>query len=167
MAETTTMTQSENELATLYQYTVEAYKIFQKMSEMLPNPIAANIFTNFAEDERNNRNLLEMKYLDSAISKLEITLTHDLRFQDALEGDLAHKELAESLIVRERTMERRLLDTARSVSDNDRNLFVYIAGSKRAHAVFLERELEMLKTYPDWFKREDAESLIVHGRGNS
>ena len=49
----------------------------------------------------------------------------------------------------------------------DRYLLVYIAATKRAHIVELERELELLKLDGDWFKREDAEWRIVHGpRGN-
>lgn len=160
-----TITQTENQLATLFQYTVEAYKIFQKLSELLHNPMSAAVFTNFAEDERNNRDLLEIKYSDPAVQRMQITLGADLRFQDALEGDLSYRELTEALISRERTMERRLSEAARAATENDRNLFHFIGGSKRAHVVFLERELELLKFYPDWYKREDAESLIVHGRG--
>lgn len=160
----TTPTQSEQQLAMLFQYTVEAYKIFQKLAELLPNPMSAAVFTNFAEDERNNRDLLEIKYLDSSTNRLEITLGSDLRFQDALEGDLSYRELTEALIARERTMEHRLAEAARAASQNDRNLFHYMAGSKRAHLAFLQRELDLLKVYPDWYKREDAESLIVHGR---
>ena len=38
--------------------------------------------------------------------------------------------------------------------------------SKRAHIVELERELELIKIDPDWFKREDAESRIIHGTRN-
>ena len=49
------------------------------------------------------------------------------------------------------------------MSASDRNLFGYIAATKRAHEVLLERELAMLASYPDWFTREDAESLIAHG----
>jgi rubrerythrin len=159
-----TPTQAEQQLATLFQYTVEAYKIFQKLAELLPNPMSAAVFTNFAEDERNNRDLLEIKYVGSSINRLQISLGSDLRFQDALEGDLSYRELTESLIARERTMERRLMEWARAASQNDRNLLNYLAASKRAHLVFLDRELALLKIYADWYKREDAESLIVHGR---
>lgn len=159
-----TMMNAENQLATVFQYTVEAYKIFQKLAELLPNPMSAAVYTNFAEDERNNRDLLEIKYSDPSVSRIQIGLGSDLKFQDALEGDLSHRELTESLIARERTMERQLRDAAKEASQNDRNLFNHIAGSKRAHLVFLERELGLLRTYEDWYKREDAESLIVHGR---
>lgn len=159
----TAPTQAEQQLATLFQYTVEAYKVFQKLAELLRNPMSAAIFTNFAEDERNNRDLLEIKYLDSSMHRMEITLGADLRFQDALEGDLSFRELTEALIAREKTMEQRLVEAARAASENDRNLFHYIAGSKRAHLAFLQRELDLIRIYPDWYKREDAESLIVHG----
>lgn len=162
-----TVMNAENQLATLFQYTVDAYKIFQKLAELLPNPMAAAVYNNFAEDERNNRDLLEIKYADPSVARIQVGVGSDLRFQDALEGDLSHRELTEALITRERTMERQLRDAARDGSANDRNLFIYIAGSKRAHLVFLERELELLRIYEDWYKREDAESLIVHGRSTS
>ena len=162
---TATMSQTENQLATIFQYTVEAYKIFQKLSELLPNPIAANIFTNFAEDERGNRDLLEVKYLGEGLNRMQIPLGGDLRIQDALEGNLLHRELVETLIARERSMERQLAEWGRTGVEADRNLFNYIAGSKRAHLVFLERELSFLQIYDDWFKREDAEFLVIHGRG--
>jgi len=40
---------------------------------------------------------------------------------------------------------------------------VYLAASKRAHIVELERELELTKLDRDWFKREDAETRLVRG----
>jgi hypothetical protein len=40
---------------------------------------------------------------------------------------------------------------------------IYLAAGKRAHIVELERELELIKLDPDWFKREDAAWRIVHG----
>ena len=162
---TATMSQTESQLATIFQYTIDAYKIFQKLSELLPNPMSANIFTNFAEDERENRDLLEVKYLQEALNRMEIPLGGDLRIQDALEGNLSHRELVETLIARERSMERQLAEWGRTGVEADRNLFSYIAGSKRAHLVFLERELSFLGIYDDWFKREDAEFLIIHGKG--
>ncbi len=156
----------DNQLGLIFQYTVEAYKTFQKLAENLPNPITANIFRNFAEDERDNKDLLEIKYLQTGVSKMKITLGNDLRFQDAIEGDLSYREMAEVLISRERTMEKRLRDSAKNSGPGDQNILIYLAGSKRAHVVLLERELEMIRLYPDWFKREDAESLIVNGFGN-
>jgi hypothetical protein len=162
---TATMTQTENQLATVFQYTIDAYKIFQKLSELLPNPMSANIFTNFAEDERENRNLLEIKYLDEGLARMQIPLGGDLRIQDALEGNLSHRELVETLIARERTMEHQLAEWGRTGVEADRNLFNYIAASKRAHLSYLEREFSFLSIYDDWFKREDAEFLIIHGKG--
>ncbi|MGZ4811024.1 MAG: hypothetical protein ACXV7D_16995, partial [Thermoanaerobaculia bacterium] len=51
----------EQQLGLLYQYTVEAYKTFEKLAENLPNPLAATMFKQFAVDERDTRDLLEMK----------------------------------------------------------------------------------------------------------
>jgi hypothetical protein len=42
-------------------------------------------------------------------------------------------------------------------------MLIYLAATKRAHIVELERELELIKIDRDWFKREDAEFRIVHG----
>lgn len=149
-------------LSHLFQYTVETYKMFQKLSELLPNPMAAHTFENLAEDEREMRDLIEIRYSDPSVSRTKVSLENDLRYQDALEGDLAPVELLESLIVREKTMEKQLTDAAKS-GEAERNLFLYIAAAKRAHVVYLQREVEMLRLYPDWNRREDAEALVVHG----
>lgn len=164
MTTATATPDTSSELAVLFQYTIEAYKTFQKLAENLPNPIAANMFKLFAVDERGHRDLLDIKYRDAA-RQVPLTLGADLRFQDILEGDLAFREIAEMLLVRERAMERRLQEASRGANANDRNLFAYIAASKRAHVALLEREVQLLRTYPDWFKREDALDLIIHGRG--
>jgi rubrerythrin len=156
-------TGNDSQLALIFQYTVEAYKTFQKLAESLPNPMSANVFAAMARDEREFRDLLEIKYLDAA-QRMKITLGSDLRFQDMLEGDLSYREIAEMLIARERTMERKLAESLKSSSETDRNLYRYLATGKRSHVVLLERELEMIRAYPDWFRREDAEDLIVHGR---
>ena len=155
---------TENQLPIVFQYTVDAYKTFQKLAENLPNPIAAAMFSNFAEDERRHRDLLEIKYASASTPRMKITLVGDLRFQDVLEGDLSYRELTETLISRERTMEKTLMDAMRSGPESERHLYRYLAAGKRAHVAHLERELEMIHTYPDWYKREDAESVIVHGR---
>lgn len=164
MTSATATPDTTSELGVLFQYTIEAYKTFQKLAENLPNPIAANMFKLFAVDERGHRDLLDIKYRDSS-RQVGLTLGADLRFQDILEGDLSFREVAEMLLVRERTMERRLFEASKGASANDRNLFAYIAASKRAHVALLERELHMLRSNPDWFKREDALDLIIHGRG--
>ncbi|MEO8217227.1 MAG: ferritin family protein [Acidobacteriota bacterium] len=156
--------QTENQLPVVYQYTVEAYKAFQKLAEMLPNPVTAQVFKKMAESEREHRDLLDIKYSDPSVPRMQITLGGDLRFQDMLEGDLSYREIAEMLIGREKTMAEKLIEFSRNATENDRNLFGYIGGAKRSHIVLLERELELLLRYPDWFKREDAESLIVHGK---
>jgi len=153
----------DQQLGTIIQYTVEAYKTFEKLAENLPNPMAATTFKQFAVDERENRDLLEMKIAATGGSRVRVTLAGDLQFQDVLEGDLSYRELTEFLIARERTMERRLAELARSAPSTDRNLLVYLVSTKRAHVVELERELEMIKGDADWFKREDAEWRIVHG----
>ena len=73
--------------------------------------------------------------------------------------------MTEFLIARERTMEKKLTEYSRSSSAIDRYLLIYLASGKRAHIVERERELELIRLDPDWFKREDAESRIVHGPG--
>jgi hypothetical protein len=150
-------------LNTLFQYTVEAYKTFEKLAENLPNPMVAAMFKQFALDERQNRDLLEMKMAVTGTARMKVTLAGDLLFQDILEGDLSYRETTEFLIARERTMEKRLGDLIRGATVADRNLLVYVASTKRAHAVELERELELIRADADWFKREDAQSRIVHG----
>ena len=161
---TTTGTQlNEQTLNLLMQYTVEAYKTFEKLAEGLPNPMAMLMFKQFAVDERGLRDLIEMKIQASGVSRVRVTLAGDLLFQDMLEGDLSDRNKAEFLIARERTMERKLTELAKAASVADRPLLVYVASSKRAHIVELERELELIKLDSDWFKREDAEWRIVHG----
>ena len=163
--DTPTAQLTEQQLGLMFQYTVEAYKTFEKLAEKLPNPLAAQMFKAFALDERASRDLLDMKSTAAATSgaPLRATLGGDLLFEDILEGDLSYRETAEFLIARERTMEKKLGEWARSASPVDRGLLIYLAASKRAHIVELERELELIKIDPDWFKREDAESRIVHG----
>jgi hypothetical protein len=60
-------------------------------------------------------------------------------------------------------MEKKLAEWTKGAAAADRNLLVYLAAAKRAHIVELERELELTRNDPDWFKREDAETRIVHG----
>jgi len=156
---------NEQQLGLIIQYTVEAYKTFQKLAENLPNPMAATTFKQFAADERGNRDLIEMKIAATGGARVRVTLGGDLQFQDVLEGDLSYRELTEFLVAREKTMERKMADLVRSAPATDRNLLVYLISTKRAHVVELERELEMIKSDPDWFKREDAEWRIVHGTG--
>lgn len=159
----TTETMAETDLLPItFQYTVEAYKVFQKLAEVLANPMAAAMFAGFATDERHTRDLLEMKYASSP-GRMQVTLGSDLQFLDMVEGDLSSREIVEILIAREKTIEKKLIDAVHSGDQTHRNLFHYIAAGKRAHLAHLQRELEMLQRYPDWFRREDAESLIVHG----
>jgi hypothetical protein len=161
--ETTPTALSNQQLNTIFQYTVEAYKTFEKLAENLPNPLTANMFKQFAVDERATRDLIEMKIAASGTSRSKVTLANDLAFQDILEGDLSFRETTEFLIARERTMERKLAELGRGASAIDRGFVVYVAASKRAHIVELERELELTKLDRDWFKREDAEARLVHG----
>ena len=155
-------TQTESTLKWIFQYTIDAYKTFEKLAENLPNPTSAAMFENFAEDERHHRDLLEIKYL-SGNEKINITIVNDLRYQDMVEGNLSNQEIVETLISQERAMNKRLMDAVKAASPRDRNLLIYLAAGKRAHAALLERELALVQVYPDWFQREDAESLIVHG----
>src|SRR5438477_1142150 len=125
--EATTTRLDETQLGRLFQYTVEAYKTFQKLAESLPNPMTATTFKQFAADERTNRDLLEMKYAASGVAKLRVTLGADLQFQDIHEGDLSYREAAEFLIAREKTMMRRLDELGRGASEIDRNLLTFLA----------------------------------------
>jgi hypothetical protein len=156
---------NEQRLGLLAQYTMEAYKTFEKLAEGLPNPVTATMFRQFAVDERENRDLLEMKIEAAGATRVRVTLGGDLQFQDILEGDLSYREAAEFLIARERTMEKKLVEFSRGSSTTDRSLLIYLAAGKRAHVVALERELELLKLDPDWFKREDAQWRLIHGIG--
>lgn len=151
------------QLNTLMQYTLEAYKTFEKLAENLPNPLAAEMFKQFAVDERASRDLIEMKMTAIGVTRTKVTLANDLLFQDILEGDLSFRETTEFLIARERTMEKKLAELGRGAPLLDRYLMIYLASGKRAHVVELERELELIKLDSDWLKREDAEWRIVHG----
>jgi hypothetical protein len=154
---------TNEQLNTLFQYTIEAYKTFEKLAENLPNPLTANMFKQFAADERATRDLIEMKIAATGTSRSRVTLASDLAFQDILEGDLSYRETTEFLIARERTMERKLAELGRGATVIDRGFVVYLGASKRSHIVELERELELTKLDRDWFKREDAEARLVRG----
>jgi hypothetical protein len=164
---TETQVLDEKDLGVLMQYTVEAYKTFEKLAENLPNPMTAQMFKAFAVDERETRNLLDGKIAAGGGTRVRITLAGDLRFQDILEGEMSYRESTEALIGRERAMEKRLRAMVGGASPADRYLLIYIAATKRAHVVELERELELLKLDGEWFKREDAESRIIHGTRNN
>jgi len=154
---------TNQQLGQLYQYTVEAYKQFEKLAEWSPNPIVAQMFKQFAVDEREIRDLVEMKIASLADGAIRSTLGADALFQDMLEGDLSDRGKTEFLISREQAMERKLRSLAAGVTTNDRPLLIYVAASKRAHIVELERELELIKLDANWFKREDARDRIIHG----
>lgn len=154
---------SHQNLATVFQYTVEVYKVFQKLAESLPNPMTAAIFKQFAADERENRDLIDMKIAGTTGTRVRITLGSDMIFSEILEGEMSFRESAEFLISRERTMQRKLRELLGGAAAADRNLLIYFETVKRAHIVELERELELLKHDPDWWKREDAQWRIVHG----
>jgi len=154
---------TNEQLNTLFQYTIEAYKTFEKLAENLPNPLTAKMFEQFAEDERATRDLIEMKIAATGTSRSRVTLANDLAFQDILEGDLSYRETTEFLIARERTMERKLAELGRGATIIDRGFVVYLGAAKRSHIVELERELELTKLDRDWFKREDAETRLVRG----
>lgn len=157
---------SHQNLALIYQYTVEVYKVFEKLAENLPNPMTAMIFKQFAADERGNRDLIEMKIAATTGSRVRVTLGADMIFSEILEGEMSYRESAEFLISRERTMQRKLRELIGAATPSDRNMLIFFETVKRAHIVELERELELIKHDPDWWKREDAEWRIVHGSPN-
>jgi hypothetical protein len=160
---TTVSTLTDQSLALIFQYTVEAYKTFQKFAENLPNPMTRTMFKRFAVDERENRDLIEMKIADGGRNRIKVTLGSDMIFNDILEGDLAFRAASEFLIAREKTMQKKLRELIGTAPPADRNFLIYFETTKRAHIVELERELELLKVDADWWKREDAEWRIVHG----
>ena len=161
--ESTNTQLTDQQLALLFQYTVEAYKTFQKLAENLPNPMTAHVFKQFAVDERENRDLIEIKTASAARGRVRITLGSDMIFNEILEGELSYRETSEFLIARERTMQRKLRELITGAAASDRNLLIYLETIKRAHIVELERELELIRVDADWWKREDAEWRIVHG----
>jgi hypothetical protein len=125
--------------------------------------MAAELFKQFAVDERNTRDLLEMKIATGADTRIRSTLGGDTLFQDLIGSDLSDRGKTEFLISREQAMERKLRSLAATAPDEDRALLIYVASSKRAHIVELERELELIKLDAKWFTREDARDRIVHG----
>jgi len=165
----TASTLSGQQLALMFQYTVEAYKTFEKFAETLPNPMAAMMFKQFAVDERRNRDLIEMKIAGSGPDgmRVRITLGADLIFSEIQEGELSYREAAEFLISRELTMQRKLHEFVAGASPIDRTLLIYFETTKRAHIVELERELDVLREDAKWWKREDAEWRIVHGAASA
>ena len=164
---TNTSALSEQNLALLFQYTVEAYKSFEKLAENLPNPMTQTMFKQFAVDERENRDLIEMKVATTGRGRVRVTLGADMIFNDILEGDLSYRAASEFLIARERTMQKKIRELLSSAGPADRNLLIYFEAVKRAHIVELERDLELLKVDADWWKREDAQWRIVHGARES
>ncbi|HUR81641.1 MAG TPA: hypothetical protein VM733_12810 [Thermoanaerobaculia bacterium] len=154
---------SHQDLALIFQYTVEAYKTFEKLAENLPNPMTAGMFKQFAVDERANRDLIEMKIAATTGNRVRVTLGADMIFSEILEGEMSYRESSEFLISREKTLQRKLRELVAGAGTTDRNLLVYFETVKRSHVVELERELELIKHDPDWWKREDAEWRIVHG----
>lgn len=154
---------THQQLALLFQYTVEAYKVFEKLAENLPNPMTRKMFEQFATDERENRDLIEMKDIAIGGNRIRVTLGSDMIFNDILEGEMSYRESAEFLISREKTVQRKLREWIAEASSGDRNFLVYLEAVKRAHIVELERDLELIRGDHDWWKREDAESRIVHG----
>src|SRR3954447_22972818 len=98
---TETQVLDEKDLGVLMQYTVEAYKTFEKLAENLPNPMVATMFKQFAVDERDARDLLDLKVQSTRTPRLRVTLGGDLAFQDIIEGEMSFRETTEFLIARE------------------------------------------------------------------
>ena len=121
------------------------------------------MFEQFATDERENRDLIEMKDIAIGGNRIRVTLGSDMIFNDILEGEMSYRESAEFLISREKTVQRKLREWIAEASSGDRNFLVYLEAVKRAHIVELERDLELIRGDHDWWKREDGEYRIVHG----
>jgi rubrerythrin len=154
---------TSQQLALMLQYTVEAYKVFQKFAENLPNPMARGMFKQFAVDERENRDLVEMKIAAVGGNRVRVTLGADMIFNEILEGELSYRESAEFLISRERTIQRKMREFINAAVPADRKLLLYFESVKKSHIVELERELETIRDDADWWKREDAEWHMIHG----
>jgi rubrerythrin len=154
---------TSQQLALMLQYTVEAYKVFEKFAENLPNPMTRGMFKQFAIDERENRDLVEMKIAAVGGNRIRVTLGGDMIFNEVLEGELSYRESAESLISRERTMQRKLREFINAAVPADRKLLLYVESVKKSHIVELERELEMIRDDADWWKREDAHWHMING----
>jgi rubrerythrin len=154
---------ANQQLALLFQYTVEAYKVFEKLAENLPNPMTRKMFEQFAADERGDRDLIEMKVSAIGGNRVRVTLGSDMIFNDILEGEMSYRESSEFLISRERTMQKKLRELIGAAAPADRNFLVYLEAVKRSHIAELERELELIRLDSDWWKREDAENRIVNG----
>lgn len=154
---------TSQQLALMLQYTVEAYKVFEKFAENLPNPMTRSVFKQFAADERGNRDLLEMKNAAAGGNRVRVTLGADMIFNEILEGELSYRESAEFLISRERTMQRKLREFINAAASTDRKLLIYLESVKRAHIVELERELDLIREDSDWWKREDAQWILING----
>lgn len=160
---TPTIGLTPQQLALMLQYTVEAYKVFEKFAENLPNPITRTMFKQFAADERGNRDLLEMKNASTGGNRVRVTLGGDMIFNELLEGELSYRETAEFLISRERTMQRKMREFMGTATSTDRKLLLYFESVKKSHIVELERELELVREDSDWWKREDAEWHMING----
>jgi len=155
-------TDTQSQLAVLFQYTIEAYKTFEKLAEIIPNPLSAGTFQRMANTERTHRDILEIRYLE-APGRMSASLGSDMSFMEILEGRLSGREIAEWLISREKSMQKRLEQSVGAAPDNERELLLFVAAAKHANIVALERELALLRRRPDWFDREDAEHIIAHG----
>ena len=70
--ESTTNVLTEQQLGLMIQYTVEAYKTFEKLAENLPNPVAAQMFKAFAVDEREARDLIELKIIATGSARVRV-----------------------------------------------------------------------------------------------
>lgn len=160
---TPTLGLSPQQLALMLQYTVEAYKVFEKFAENIPNPMTRNMFKQFAVDERENRDLIEMKVASTGGNRVRVTLGGDMIFNELLEGELSYRESAEFLISRERTMQRKMREFIGAASSVDRRILLFFESVKKSHIVELERELEMIREDGDWWKREDAEWRMISG----
>ncbi len=154
---------TNQQLGQLYQYTAEAYKQFEKLAEWSPNPMVAEMFKHFAIDERDTKDLIEMKIASLGDTRIRSTLGADTMFQDLVHGDLSDRGKTEFLISREQAMERKLRQLAAGAPDTDRRFLIYLAATKRSHIVELERELELIRLDANWYTREDARDRIVHG----
>ena len=154
---------TSQQLALMLQYTVEAYKVFEKLAENLPNPMTRTMFKQFAVDERENRDLVEMKIASVGGNRVRVTLGSDMIFNEILEGEMSYRETAEFLISRERTMQRKMREFISGAGTTERKLLLYVESVKKSHIVELERELELIRDDSNWWKREDAEWQMING----
>ena len=137
---------ANQQLAMLFQYTVEAYKVFEKLAENLPEPDDAR----HVQAVRRRRARRPRPHRDEGRRHRRQPRARDPR----LGPDLQRHPRGRAVVSRvDRVPDLARADHAaqtRASSSappppSDRNFLVYLEAVKRAHIVELERELELIQ----------------------